>query len=629
MGSIPAPAGEPRRATGKSTCCTVHPRACGGAGDLFHLVVWAPGPSPRLRGSPHLAQAIEDFRGSIPAPAGEPAIRHGARSARKVHPRACGGARGSRGCGAPGSGPSPRLRGSQGRRVHGGVLHGSIPAPAGEPTLSHRSVSVIPVHPRACGGAGSVSHSTMSAYGPSPRLRGSRRAGAVAPRPQGSIPAPAGEPELSAVNHARQKVHPRACGGAECTCPSNCSHIGPSPRLRGSRGRPMGGVMTTRSIPAPAGEPPSVRPMTSSRWVHPRACGGADASAFAVSGVTGPSPRLRGSPPVDVQRLAIGGSIPAPAGEPTMWRIRRPRSAVHPRACGGAFGGVLEGRVLYGPSPRLRGSRPFRGIWHLSTRSIPAPAGEPGGRPAPRTSTPVHPRACGGARTASSAKPMIAGPSPRLRGSLERGRRSGAIAGSIPAPAGEPGSDLPADREQRVHPRACGGAWIRGDLRPVRLGPSPRLRGSRPGDGRVGCAEGSIPAPAGEPAIRATAWSRPGVHPRACGGARSRPGRVQGSSGPSPRLRGSLRSARLLLAIVGSIPAPAGEPPREGDGQDRQQVHPRACGGARSTSTSLTGNGGPSPRLRGSPHLAQAIEDFRGSIPAPAGEPISAVSPRR
>ena len=111
----------------------------------------------------------------------------------------------------------------------------------------------------------------------------------------------------------------------------------------------------------------------------------------------------------------------------------------------------------------------------------------------------------------------------------------------------------------------------------------------------------SIPAPAGEPYAHAAAKSTVEVYPRACGGTdRARHmGLVR--PGLSPRLRGNLRPAPLGTKPRGSIPAPAGEPLRVGCATMPTWVYPRACGGTVCRLASKT-----SPRR---------------SIPAPAGEP--------
>ena len=71
------------------------------------------------------------------------------------------------------------------------------------------------------------------------------------------------------------------------------------------------------------------------------------------------------------------------------------------------------------------------------------------------------------------------GLSPRVRGSLLSFIVTLAERGSIPAGAGEPLLIRPARRLMRVYPRGCGGAdsFMRVDA--LRMGLSPRVRGSR------------------------------------------------------------------------------------------------------------------------------------------------------
>ena len=54
-GSIPAPAGETRMRVVCSTFIAVHPRACGGNGELVQGCLNVGGPSPRLRGKQYLS----------------------------------------------------------------------------------------------------------------------------------------------------------------------------------------------------------------------------------------------------------------------------------------------------------------------------------------------------------------------------------------------------------------------------------------------------------------------------------------------------------------------------------------------------------------------------------------------
>ena len=176
--------------------------------------------------------------------------------------------------------------------------------------------------------------------------------------------------------------------------------------------------------------------------------------------------------------------------------------------------------------------------------------------------------------------------SPRLRGNQ---RQLGVILphrGSIPAPAGEPSFDVRKCRPAWVYPRACGGT-ANGDRTGVLyLGLSPRLRGN-PIDSPVRSASlGSIPAPAGEPPTETGPASCTWVYPRACGGTRLIARLDQLPSGLSPRLRGNHLIQHAAQPLVRSIPAPAGEPYTDTATLALSGVYPRACGGTHDTSKS-------------------------------------------
>ncbi|MDB4917957.1 MAG: hypothetical protein JWM95_5601 [Gemmatimonadetes bacterium] len=213
-------------------------------------------------------------------------------------------------------------------------------------------------------------------------------------------------------------------------------------------------------------------------------------------------------------------------------------------------------------------------------------------------------------------------PSPRVRGSPTCHSAIAGPIGSIPARAGEPAPHALAMNLQRVHPRACGGAFQCAVAHNVDVGPSPRVRGSLHRCIPLRARGGSIPARAGEPRTcfpqSAGAW----VHPRACGGAKLAPSSTQPSEGPSPRVRGSLRCDGDRGVWLGSIPARAGEPDSGIRRPVRARVHPRACGGAVTMRTNLAPVSGPSPRVRGSQAEGPHYRRVPGSIPARAGEPF-------
>ena len=254
---------------------------------------------------------------------------------------------------------------------------------------------------------------------------------------------------------------------------------GLSPRLRGNRLLATSSAGDTRSIPAPAGEPPSTLDWRVRITVYP--------------------PRLRGNLLEFVVAYPCSRSIPAPAGEPSGSGGVPVIRAVYPRACGGTVDNSRLAGLWTSLSPRLRGNRDGLAGGAAERRSIPAPAGEPGPHHRARHHHPVYPRACGGTATPKPGCCCSTGLSPRLRGNLRAKATATATQGSIPAPAGEPPGGGAVVGDGEVYPRACGGTVLPPGPEISAAGLSPRLRGnpSPPHPGIPWLR--SIPAPAGEP----------------------------------------------------------------------------------------------------------------------------------
>ena len=254
-------------------------------------------------------------------------------------------------------GPSPRVRGSPAHAAAAQTLRGSIPACAGKPCGRRSKQWSAGVHPRVCGEASVEPWRGGAAAGPSPRVRGSRTTGISPVFRSGSIPACAGKPSSTSCWCCCRRVHPRVCGEA-ARCPRvGENRPGPSPRVRGSRCRARGSRLSSGSIPACAGKPRPARSSGSRRRVHPRVCGEAPAPGEGGRLEAGPSPRVRGSPPVKMLPRMSPRSIPACAGKPRV--PPRPAMAfqVHPRVCGEAEQITYTDGSKEGPSPRVRGSR--------------------------------------------------------------------------------------------------------------------------------------------------------------------------------------------------------------------------------------------------------------------------------
>ena len=145
-----------------------------------------------------------------------------------------------------------------------------------------------------CGGTAITSRRWPTCGGLSPRVRGNRQAATATEPGERSIPACAGEPTISRPRNPSTTVYPRVCGepaagyapGRQCRVyPRVCGgtmDAGNSLELRGG------------SIPACAGEPgPSSCPF-SIGWVYPRVCGGTYYLQTQKSIDDGLSPRVRG-----------------------------------------------------------------------------------------------------------------------------------------------------------------------------------------------------------------------------------------------------------------------------------------------------------------------------------------------
>ena len=205
IGSIPACAGEPPSGPGAVPVSRVYPRVCGGT-ELGPLRRWRSlllGLSPRVRGN--LARGND--RGSV----GEMGLSPRVRGNHRPAPQTVRSFE---------QGLSPRVRGNHNPEIPGPILHGSIPACAGEPRTWQCRGSPRWVYPRVCGGTIGIKSRVCRST-------------------QGSIPACAGEPHRGegASSWLTHRVYPRVCGGtgwARIVADSCCG---------------------IRSIPACAGEP--------------------------------------------------------------------------------------------------------------------------------------------------------------------------------------------------------------------------------------------------------------------------------------------------------------------------------------------------------------------------------------
>ena len=196
--SIPACAGEAVLLASNQSLTAVYPRVCGGSAPRRFGNAGTAGLSPRVRGKHGAAPAAELQPGSIPACAGEAVSVAGVTGTGKVYPRVCGGSLLAGAILGIPEGLSPRVRG---KRLHGRPVHQrnrSIPACAGEAPLWRVSPTPTKVYPRVCGGSTLYAATPPLNKGLSPRVRGKRPGAAGARGKVWSIPACAGEASVSA-----------------------------------------------------------------------------------------------------------------------------------------------------------------------------------------------------------------------------------------------------------------------------------------------------------------------------------------------------------------------------------------------------------------------------------------------
>ena len=171
-----------------------------------------------------------------------------------------------------------------------------------------------------------------------------------------------------------------------------------------------------------------------------------------------------------------------------------------------------------------------------------------------------YPRGRGGTRDLDAIGTGGVGLSPRARGNLPVALQEVAVAGTIPAGAGEPASSVMPAAFREDYPRGRGGTRRGCELQRSGRGLSPRARGNRCCRRCWQRQQGTIPAGAGEPSCIQPWQSLNRDYPRGRGGTQSRLQVGQDVLGLSPRARGNLSNIPDAVGQHGTIPAGAGEP---------------------------------------------------------------------
>ena len=170
------------------------------------------------------------------------------------------------------------------------------------------------------------------------------------------------------------------------------------------------------------------------------------------------------------------------------------------------------------------------------------------------------------------------GSSPRMRGTHGHYYCRFVCAGIIPAYAGNTDKQAQKEYFDRDHPRVCGEHACEDVRHLAALGSSPRMRGTHVQRDVRDAVAGIIPAYAGNTTGPQHRVRQQRDHPRVCGEHPIFPVTADPTAGSSPRMRGTPLSHLLAAHVLGIIPAYAGNTFECDMPIGLNRDHPRVCG---------------------------------------------------
>ena len=406
IGIIPAYAGNTSRNRPRTRKRRDHPRVCGEHRTRVHIGVHEWGSSPRMRGTQREFWHHQLPYGIIPAYAGNTATGEYPLAGIRDHPRVCG----------------------EHEIMEDTGIHaiGIIPAYAGNTPDASRLIGTGGDHPRVCG-EHALSHLVFAVVaGSSPRMRGTRIDSLKKRISTGIIPAYAGNTCRPRLECGCFRDHPRVCGEHTLSALPAKIPAGSSPRMRGTLGISCRQERRPGIIPAYAGNTLPFKSLSIIAWDHPRVCGEHMQRLGSVLGVSGSSPRMRGTLSISFFRVLALRIIPAYAGNTCEGRRRCGQDRDHPRVCGEH---VLSDEAFVrsqGSSPRMRGTPLVVDRHHGVTGIIPAYAGNTDEFRKSSVILEDHPRVCGEHDSIHPSVIPATGSSPRMRGTPTGATRSSA-----------------------------------------------------------------------------------------------------------------------------------------------------------------------------------------------------------
>ena len=331
-----------------------------------------------------------------------------------------------------------------------------IPAWAGNTRRCASPPRWWPGHPRVGGEHGEADTGAGTQAGSSPRGRGTH----TEERDDGQggrvIPAWAGNTNAAGATIPPGAGHPRVGGEHGALQPNIDADIGSSPRGRGTLNGVVGVIRHHRVIPAWAGNTQFGCWLHDDTPGHPRVGGEHVRRERQGRGVSGSSPRGRGTRRGPEPAARYRRVIPAWAGNTGPLFAGAPPLAGHPRVGGEHIVAMPTGTGKSGSSPRGRGTRPPSRPAASRPRVIPAWAGNTLEMVEVPEGMTGHPRVGGEHPRHSPPKGSQRGSSPRGRGTRRQGMSGPWCCRVIPAWAGNTVGSMAAMVGSPGHPRVGG-----------------------------------------------------------------------------------------------------------------------------------------------------------------------------
>ena len=182
----------------------------------------------------------------------------------------------------------------------------------------------------------------------------------------------------------------------------------------------------------------------------------------------------------------------------------------------------------------------------------------------------------------------------------------------------------------RAHPHVCGEHIYRVACYRIIAGSSPRMRGTHSHGKGETMPGGLIPTYAGNTVLPGVVGGVVRAHPHVCGEHKHRPKRRYRHPGSSPRMRGTLGCDTGQYQFCGLIPTYAGNTNHVRMDILKFRAHPHVCGEHPRRGLPAKSAMGSSPRMRGTHIYFLILEHERGLIPTYAGNTTQMVttSPR-